>query len=1124
MTRTSHYVERLRAALETGDATEHTHRAALQEFIESFDPDVVATNEPKRVAAGAPDYSVGRRRGHGLLLIGKIEAKDVGADLDAIHSDSERPKPRTREGEQLRRYREAFDNLLLSDYIQFRWYRRSESRLEASLGASTGNKITVNPNGAADVEALIKDFLAAVPHKVRTARMLAERMARLTDLMQEIVLASIKAGEVSKETQGLQDAFKQVLVADLTDETFADMFCQTIAYGLFAARVRHDAAGGPFLRSSAATEIPRTNPFLRRLFSIITGPDLDDEPYSGLVEDLAQLLDDTDMTRVLRDFGSLERRDPIVHFYETFLGEYDPKLRDIRGVYYTPLPVVSYITRSVDQLLTQRFGVVDGLADTSTVDNGDHRVLVLDPATGTGTFLYEVIDLVRQRIRESGMAGAWPSYVREHLLPRLFGFEIMMAPYAVAHLKIGLQLAGQDLREEDRTAWAYDFEHDDRVGIYLTNALDPGETRTSVLLGEFISDEANAAAHVKTDRPIMVVLGNPPYQGQSVNASDKILIGKRGRKERVRTFIGELLRDYYTVDGAPLGEQNPKWLQDDYVKFIRFGQWRIDKTGRGLLGFVTNHTYLDAPTFRGMREKLLRSFDDIYIVDLHGSLRRREKNPNGGVDENVFDQIQQGVSIVVFVKSSDDTDLARVHFHERWGEREDKYQWLTDNTTASTEWESFTPGPPFYGFHPQDSDVKAEWDSGLSLTSIFPTYSTGVVTHRDELVVDTSATRLRNRIRDFLDSSKSDEAIRAKYFGEKAGRTTARGEYYQPGDNRDWKMASKRAALMADADRDGAFTWIHFRPFDKRAIFYHRHAIDGMKYDVMKHMLAGPNVGLVSARSNKSQTQDQFLATSLMTEVKTGEATTGSVLFPLWLYLPKLADEDEGHTLIPIDEVNAGKVPNLGEACRDTLQSRLGLTLVNNDFGDLTATVGVHDVFNYVYGIVHSRAYRLRYAEFLRSDYAHIPFTGDLDTFRQVCQLGKRLVRLHLLDDSNLNVGNPSFPVVGTGEVAPGFPKWRAAGEAASDGLPTAEEDRLYINRDGSSDGASGQYFEPVAQEVWEFTVGGHQVLDKWLKARRGDRLGFDAVRRFARIVNALRQTLDVQADIEELLPLWPLA
>ncbi|MGA8725389.1 MAG: type ISP restriction/modification enzyme [Acidimicrobiales bacterium] len=1110
------YIERLEATLATGAATEHSYRSALESYIESFAGDVVATNEPKRVQAGAPDYSVALRRAHGLLPIGKVEAKDLPTDLQAIQVDSERATPRTRDGEQLSRYRGAFDNLILTDYLEFRWYKQGELRLVERIAHPDGHNLVLSADGGIAAQRLISDFLSSPPTKITSARVLAERMARLTHLMRDVLLAAIANDSVSQFTKSLEKGFKEVLLSDLTDETFADMFCQTIAYGLFAARVRHDDAAGPFRRSTSAAEIPRSNPFLRHLFALISGPDIEDEPYVGLVDDLVQLLADTDVRRVLRDFGEA-RHDPIVHFYETFLGEYNPMLRDVRGVYYTPMPVVSYIVRSIDRFLTNKFSVPEGFADTTADSAGQPRVLVLDPAVGTGTFLYEVVNLIREHTASAGLAGAWSSYVHEYLLPRLFGFEIMMAPYAVAHLKLALQLTGKDLPEAERATWAYDFDITDRIGVFLTNALDPGVARSDLLLGEFISDEANAAAHVKTDLPIMVVLGNPPYQGQSMNASYRVFTTSEGKRKRVKTFIGELLDDYYTVDGEPLGERNPKWIQDDYVKFIRFGQWRIDRTGRGVLGFVTNHTYLDAPTFRGMREKLLKSFDDIYVLDLHGSLRRRERNPDGGIDENVFDQIQQGVSIALFVKSDGADDLATVHFQERWGTRQEKYSWLGSHDFDSTEWESFVPASPFYSFRPEDADIRAEWDLGLSVTDIFPIYSTGVVTSRDALVVDTRKARLEVRISDFLDPGKSDAETRAMYFPGEA-RTRPDGRVILRGDTESWSLPDRRRSIMADAKRDSAYETITYRPFDDRSIFYHQDAVERDRRDVMRHMLGSNNIALVTARSNKSQTQDQFFVSRFITEAKTGESTTQSALFPAWTVLGSTS-EDSPRLDLP---GNQDLVPNIGSQMVSALKDRLGLSIVKEPHGDLQTNIGPEDVLDYVYAIGNSRNYRVRYSSFLSREWPRIPVTTDKDLFQKLCLMGSQLTDITLLRSPEVDKGLPTFGIAGSGEVATGFPRWIAAGEETPDGDDPASIDRLYINADGGVTGA-GQYFEPIAQEVWEFTVGGYQVLERWLRARRGDRLTFDETRHLSRTANAIRLLLELQDEIEELIPNWPL-
>jgi len=645
------YLNSIERELMDGKATEHTHRPALKTLLESISPKIRATNEPKRIECGSPDFVI--QRLPDKFTLGYLEAKDVDVSLDEVERS-----------EQLKRYLRSLPNFILTDYLEFRWYIEGKPRSSGRLARpGKGGKLIPDKHGEESVAAILHEFLAHQPVDITSPEALARRMASQTHMIRDIIVNAFENDKASTGLKDLRKAFAEVLIPDLekTENTaqFADMYSQTIAYGLFAARCNHE---GPekFQRLGAASEIPKTNPFLRKLFDIITGADLEGEPYAGFVDDLVQTLAFTDMESILEHFGRrTKQEDPVVHFYETFLAAYDPRLRESRGVYYTPEPVVSYIVRSVDHLLKTRFGFKDGLADQSMMSMArddeevgkieEHwpRVLILDPACGTGTFLYAVVDHIRNQFIESGNAGMWSGFVRTHLLPRLFGFELLMAPYAVAHFKLGMQLAAQDLDDSLRKKWAYDFSGNERLQVFLTNTIEEVEQKAGLLYGPLrvIADEAEAASKAKTQLPIMVIMGNPPYSGHSANASWRM--NAEGKK--TPTFIGRLMQDYYFVDGKPLGEKNPKWLQDDYVKFLRWAQWRIEKTGAGILAFITNHGYLDNPTFRGMRQNLMKTFDNIYLIDLHGNAKKKEKCPDGSKDENVFD-IQQGVAIAIMVK------------------------------------------------------------------------------------------------------------------------------------------------------------------------------------------------------------------------------------------------------------------------------------------------------------------------------------------------------------------------------------------------------------------------------------------------------------------------------------------
>jgi len=813
------YLKSIEQHLLHGDATEHTHRAALETLLKGLSQDSVATNEPKHIAVGAPDFVIRRKISKTQYLpIGYIETKDIGTELDSIEKS-----------EQLKRYL-TLDNLVLTDYLEFRWYVGGKMRTSARLARMVKGKPKLLKDAEEQVTELLMGFLAHEPLPISSPQELAKKMAALCRQIDRIIVEAFKANTASELLSGLKEAFERTLLPDLSPEQFADMFAQTLAYGLFAARINHfrEQPQEEFRRSEAAREIPKTNPFLRKLFDTITGADIEDEPFIGFVDDLAAVMQHAEIGTILQHFGRRTgQEDPVVHFYETFLAAYDPKMRELRGVYYTPEPVVSYIVRSVDILLKEKFGLKDGLADRSTIpvpveEDGVKKmrtvpkVLILDPACGTGTFLYAVIDLIRKRFMESGNAGEWSDFVREHLLPRIYGFELLMAPYAVAHLKLAMQLSAQDLDEPLRSQWAYDFQGDERINIYLTNSLEMTEKKVQqvALFGieKQIAEEADGARAIKTELPIMVVLGNPPYSGHSANRSEWIelisggseyrkdgkshVAGKKGAKVKRKTFIGELLTDYFRVDGKSLGERNPKWLQDDYVKFIRFGQWRIERTGHGILAYISNHAYLDNPTFRGMRQNLLQSFDEIFLVDLHGNAKKKEKAPDGGIDKNVFD-IQQGVAVGIFVKEGTSSDSGRVRApasaavgarravpaevskSDAFGLRERKYQWLFGHDLHSTEWVSIEPDSPFYLFVKHEIGLRSEYQKAWAINNVMPVNSVGIVTSRDKFVIDFDCETLEKRISAFRDGEDFNLKDTSKFK-----LSDGRKELL---DSRDWK-------------------------------------------------------------------------------------------------------------------------------------------------------------------------------------------------------------------------------------------------------------------------------------------------------------------------------------------------
>lgn len=1082
------YIRELQANIARGDATEHTHRAALKTLLEAAQPGIIATNEPRRIACGAPDYSISAQG----FTVGYIEAKDVGMSLDAVEND-----------EQLKRYRANLPNLILTNYTEFRWYVDGSRRLTATLGTENlSGALTTDGKGISDTADLLAAFFAQSPEPVSSPQTLAERMAQPTRMIANIVQQAFNSNEASQDVSELYHATKQTLIADLSIDDFADMFAQTLAYGLFAARVNSGADN--FHWSTAARAIPSANPFLRRIFDTTAGVNAEQEPFIGFVDDLSQLLANSDMEAILENFGKRGmREDPIMHFYETFLAAYDATLREQRGVYYTPEPVISYIVRSVDRLLRERFDCPDGLADYGMADyevseevDGEqkpvtkrsHRVLVLDPACGTGSFLYAVIDHIREQYRDSDDAGMWDGYVKEHLLPRIFGFELMMAPYAMSHLKLGMQLSAQDMPQERRDDWAYDFKGDERLGVYLTNTLEQAEQQVQSLFGPLrvIAEEANAASEIKRKLPIMVVLGNPPYSGHSSNAS---------RVNGKLTWIGELIEDYKQVDGAPLGERNPKWLQDDYVKFIRFGQWRIQQSGSGVLAFITNHAYLDNPTFRGMRQQLMDTFSDIYLLDLHGNALKKETAPDGGNDRNVFD-IRQGVAIALFVKEPGKTGPAQVHHADLYGERQAKYETLSEKDISNTDWEILQPQSPNYLFKPWDYELAEEYERWHKVTDIMPINSVGIVTARDKLTIQWSPENVEQVVKDF--SSLPPETARDKYG---LGR-----------DSQDWKIELAQADLK-DAGISNEFVApVLYRPFDNRHTYYTGNSGGFMcrpRQEVMRHMLNGMNIGLITCRqqSETGTGWNRYGVTNTILDECTISNKTREInyLFPLYTYPPEQGLESSGK-----------REPNLSPAFTADISQRLGLQFIPDGKGDLRETFGPEDALHYIYAIFHAPLYRERYDQFLRADFPRVPLTDDLDLFRALAELGSELTAVHLLKSQSVSGGQLAFPVPGDNLVERAHPKYYAPGEKPKGETEPIERGRVYISENKPRSGRQGQYFDGVSPEVWASRIGGYRPMHKWLSDRKGRALTFDDIAHYRKIAAALQETMRLTDAIDE--------
>lgn len=1026
------YLQNLQSVFR-GDARELTYRNALQEFVVSlgnaFGKTLAAKSELARLKGNiAPDLTIEERG----ASIGWIETKDLAVNLDNAEQT-----------DQLFVYKKQLRNLILTNYLEFRWFVAGEEKLRATLIERRDGDLSLLEENIDAVASLFEQFFRAEQPTIDSPKSLAERMASIAKLIRQAAFKTVQDDPESPLNAMLAD-MRLTLAPNLDAEDFADMYAQTVAYGLFAAWLNSDQPKA-FSPELAFKSVPATSPFLKKFFTFLSTVERLDA-IQWILDDLARLFKATDLKSVLQNFGKgTMQLDPVVHFYETFLAAYDRETRKDRGVFYTPEPVVSFIVRSVDALLQSRFEKPNGLCD--------EHAIILDPATGTGTFLYAVVT----RIYERRNGAFWSEYVEENLLPRLFGFELMMAPYAIAHLKLLIHL-----RE-----LGYQPRRNAPIGVYLTNALDPAVRAKDTLgFGQFIVEEAEKAAEVKEEKKVMVVLGNPPYKGSSLNPSEIETIDPKTQKPRKeKTYIGRLIEDYKVVDGRKLEERNPKWLQDDYVKFIRIGQKRIEQTGYGILAFITNNGFIDNPTFRGMRQALMNAFDEIYVLDLHGSAKKQEKAPDGSKDENVF-PIQQGVCISLFVKREKKRSKPAKVFHaELFGRREAKFEFLLRSDVKKIKWTRLAPASPMYYFVPKDESALNRYNSFWSVKEIFPVNSVGIVTSRDHFAIAFTREEMERRIKKFRNPSFTDRQV-ASEFNLK--------------NTSSFSLEKARKTLLADKNWKEKILPILYRPFDIRFVIYDATILERSRLEVMKNMLK-ENLGLIATRQVNGKFRHVGVAKTLVESCAISSKTKEiNYVFPLYVYEPAQNGAD-------LDDVALEKKPNLNPKFVAELEAKIG------------ARATPEKIFRYIYATLHSPKYRARYEEFLKSDFPRVPLPKNKKQFDALAKFGEALIDLHLLAPKKFAKTKLTLSGEGVEDE-----KNRVVEKPAFD----EKRERLYVN--------GRVYFERVEKAVWEFEIGGYQALRKWLLEREGEALRLSDAETLQRIIVALRETLDLIEKIDE--------
>ncbi len=1060
------YIKEIHEKFGTSGATEHTYRSALQILLEGLNTNIDAINEHKRIQnIGMPDFTIKDKKNK-TITIWRIEAKDLYIDLEY--------KKNT---DQLDRYLSAFDNFIYTNNLEFVFYRNSKKVKTITLWTCDKQKISWKEKdelyeAIEELEVSLKDFLQFDGVKITSPSRLAKAMAQKAQLIKYAINKIFQDEWTNASLYWQFKTFKDILMHDLTEKQFADMYAQTIAYGLFSARL-YDPTLEDFSRQEAERLIPKSTPFIRWLFKQISNDDEFDDRVAYIIDDLINIFLHCNVAEILQNYGkSTQMQDPIIHFYETFLGEYDASMRKKRWVYYTPQPVVEFIVKWVDHILKEDFGLGMWLADTSKVEkdfkdmssNYDarykdwykrikktvHRVQVLDPATGTGTFLNETIKYIHKTYF-AWQSGIWQNYIAKDLLPRIWGFEILMASYTMAHLKLGLTLAD--------TGW----KNDDRVNIYLTNSLEEAHDNIGSLFSQQLARESEQASKVKNEQPIMIVMWNPPYAVSSSNKGE---------------WIQNLIADYK----KDLNERKIN-LDDDYIKFIRYSQHFIDKNNEWIIWMITNNSYIDGITHRQMRKELMKSFDKLYIYDLHGNSKKKETDPSGGKDENVFD-IMQGVSIIFAVKKTCRDGLAdrpqitknnspekntkkslfcEVYHYDSYGKRDLKYEKLNNTDISTVKWVKLEPVAPYYFFVPKDFSAMEEYEKGVKVDELFVEQSMWILTSRDSFVIDFNKNILKKRILDF-----TNKEININEFQEK----------YNLKENYQRKVDEQRN--LSPEFNDNYFKKISYRPFDIRTIYYQENIVFRRRENIMKNFFH-KNIAINLVRAGRNIKSSNYFVSNHITDKWTLSSLDNSNTFPLYLYNEDGSEKKENFN------------PEIIEQIEKKLKMKLSwekTSLVLNHWGKKEFFTA-QDLFDYIYAVLHSPTYRQTYKEFLKIDFPRIPITDSQETFWKLREKWEDLRKRHLMEHPDSQKFITQYPIDGDNIVE----------------RPKFTDAKVYINKT--------QYFDNVPEIAWNFYIGWYQPAQKRLKDRKDKELSFEDILHWQKIIVALVNTDKVMKEID---------
>ncbi|HDZ4232152.1 TPA: DNA methyltransferase [Campylobacter jejuni] len=1000
---------------------EHTHRTALQNLLQAIKENQDKQNkihikqEPNndKEGRGAPDFLITKD----FLTLGYIENKRVNANLDNIIKS-----------DQILKYTKLSPNIILTDYLRFILLSLNEKNevivcKEVKICSLDEIKSVIKNQSLLDTKTqelneLFSIFFSKIPNSINSALEFAHHLSLRTRILKDELLLSSK----NETLISLFNTFKETLYKELHYEEFCDSFAQTLTYSLFLAKLNNNTTKEIDL-NNAKKFIPKSFPLIRSMSGFLDDSFENLENIKWLLEEIINIINHIDITSIIKELNKTSEKDlfdrdilsthkdPYLHFYETFLASYDPKLREVRGVYYTPVPVVNFIINAIDEILKQDFNHKKGLSEALNKD-----ITLLDFATGTGTFLLEAFRKALEPINKNSV-----NYNPKALIDKFCGFEFLIAPYTIAHLKIS-----QSFKEEFNSP----LNDDESLKIALTNTLyfksiskEQNDQNTLFTLID-LTKEFKKAQKIKEEQ-ILIITGNPPYSGASSNKGlyeDEIKISyglepskanlSKEQKEYINLYFQEKTKQNTSTFKAIYekhkleNEKNPKVMLDDYVKFIRFAQSKIDSQESGIFAFISNNGFLDNPTFRGMRYSLMQSFDKIYILNLHGDTRKKEKAPDGSKDDNVFD-IMQGVSINIFIKQNSKVKNTKIYYHDLYGKRKDKYEFLYENDLNSIKWTLVKNNEPFYLFLPQNNDLLEEYNKGISVKDIFMLSSVGIASSKDAILISTNNKKLEQQVYNFYNEFDK------KYIKE-----------------------------------------IAYRPFDMQKIYYDIKKVERPRIDIMEHFLGYENIGLIYDRgTNLKEISNLFISSKVIDKHLVG---ANSYVSPLYLYPTTRSKKFLKKENPNFNEENfTSKIENFKESFRAFIDELY------------KAKFSPEDILGYIYAVLFHKFYREKYFDFLKIDFPKIPFTKDKNTFKNLSKLGLKLINLHLLknDELDFNVGEALFKDIKNKNFKIQKIKYNKG---------TKE---LFINE--------SLYFSKVSLEIYEFKIGGYAVLDKYLKSHK---------------------------------------